>query len=80
MNKQTIAVIVAAVVLFVVAVVGAMAFTGSDSGNVHQMPNGQMTGMMDDSMMGHTMTGGQTMTGPMHTMSGGEQMPGMTHP
>ena len=82
MNKQAIAVIVAAVVLFVVAVVGAMAFTGSDSGagNEHQMPNGQMTGMMDDSMMGHTMTGGQTMTGPMHTMSGGEQMPGMTHP
>jgi hypothetical protein len=83
MKKQTIAVIVAAVVLFVVAVVGALAFTGSDSGarNVHEMPNGQMmTGMMDDSMMGHTMPGGQTMTGPMHTMSGGEQMPGMTHP
>ena len=68
MNKQTVAVIGAAVVLFVVAVLGAMAFTGSDSGtgNVHQMPNGQMmTGMVADSMMGHTMPGGQGMTGPM---------------
>jgi hypothetical protein len=42
MSKQTIAVIVGALVLFVVAVVGAMAFTGnSDSGgNIHTMPGG----------------------------------------
>jgi hypothetical protein len=75
MNKQTIAVVVGAAVLFVVAVVGAMAFTsnGSSGGNVHTMP------MMGNSS-GHTMSGGQTMTGPMHNMSGGEQMPGMTHP
>jgi hypothetical protein len=87
MNKQTIAVVVGAAVLFVVAVVGAMAFTSNDSsgGTIHTMRNSQMmTGMMDDGMMGnssgHTMSGGQSMTGPMHTMSGGEQMPGMTHP
>jgi len=86
MNKQTIAVILGAVVLFVVALGGALAFTGGESsgGNVHTMPGGQMmTGMMDDEMMddpAHTMPGGQTMTGPMHTMSDGEQMPGMTHP
>ncbi len=82
MNKQTIAAIVGAVVLFVVALVGAFAFTGSDSGaTVHPMPNGQMmTGTMDtDSMMGHMMSNGRTMTGPMHTMSAGQQMPGMTH-
>lgn len=78
MNKQTMAVLLGAVLLFVVAVVGALAFTGGDSsgGNAHTMPSGQMmTGMMDGSMMG-----GQTRTSPMHTMSGGEQMPGMTHP
>ena len=83
MNKQTIAVVVAAVVLFAVALVGALAFTGSDSGagNVHTMTNGQMmTGKMDDnSMMGHMMSNSRTMTGPMHTMAGGQQMPGMTH-
>ena len=92
MTKQTIAVVLGAAVLFFVAIVGAMAFTSNDSsgGNLHTMPNGQMmTGMMGNGMMGngmmgnssgHTMSGGQTMTGPMHTMSGGEQMPGMTHP
>lgn len=83
MNKQLIAAIAGAVVLFAVALVGALAFTGSDSngGNVRPMPNGQMmTGRMGtDSMMGHMMSNGQTMTGPMHTMSGGEQMPGMNH-
>ena len=82
MNKQTIAAIVGAVVLFAVALVGALAFTGSDSdaGNVHPMTNGQMmTGTMDnDSMMGH-MSNGRTMTGPMHRMPRGQQMPGMTH-
>jgi hypothetical protein len=87
MNRQTIAVVLGAALLFVVAVVGALAFTSNDSsgGNVHTMPNGQMmTGMMGNGMMGsssgHTMPGGRTMSGPMHTMTGGEQMPGMTHP
>jgi hypothetical protein len=39
-NKQTLAVIAGAIVLFAVAVIGAMAFTGGDSnpgGNVHTM-------------------------------------------
>ncbi len=53
--------------LFVVAVIGALAFTGGDSG----AGNGSMTG--------HTMSDGETMTRPMHSMSGGKQMPGMTH-
>lgn len=43
MNKQTLAVIAGAIVLFAAAVVGAMAFTGDDSksgGNVHTMQDG----------------------------------------
>ena len=43
MSRQTLAVIVGAIVLFVVAVVGAMAFTGGDSSsgdNVHTMQDG----------------------------------------
>ena len=82
MNKQTIAVILGAIVIFAVALTSALAFTGSgsDAGNVHMMPRGQMmTGATDDSMMNHMMSDGQTMTVPMHTMSGGKQMPGMTH-
>jgi hypothetical protein len=48
MSKQTLAVAVGAVVLFVIAIVGAMAFTsGSGGSNVHTMPNGEtMTGTM----------------------------------
>ena len=73
MNKQLIAAVAGAVVLFAVALVGALAFTGSDSGasNAHTMPNGQMmTGMMDDdSMMDHMMSNGQMMTGPMPGMT-----------
>ena len=46
-----------------VAVIGALAFTGNDS----------------DAGNVHTMSNGQTMTGPMHMMSGGQQMPGMNH-
>ena len=48
MNKQTLAVIVGAIVLFAVAVISAMAFTGGDSnsgGNTHIMDDGSsMTG------------------------------------
>lgn len=63
MTKQTLAVIGVAVALFAVALVGAIALTGGDSGagNAHTMPDGA------------------TMTGPMHTMSDGEDMPGMSH-
>ena len=59
MNKQAVAVIVGAIVLFAVAVIGAMAFTGSSSGDkVHTMPGGSMmTGPMDDDSM---MTGMET--------------------
>lgn len=51
MSRQTLAVIVGAIVLFVVAVVGAMAFTGSDLSpdNVHTMPGGTT---MSDTEMG----------------------------
>ena len=50
-NRTTLAVIVGAIVLFVVAVVGAMAFTGGDSNpdNVHTMPGGST---MSDTDMG----------------------------
>jgi hypothetical protein len=42
MNKQTIVVAVAAIVLFVVAIIGAMAFTGgSEAHPVMTMPNGE---------------------------------------
>lgn len=63
MPKQTLAVIVAAIVLFGVGIIGALAFTGGDDGsNSHQMPNGQtMTGQMNDQTT--TMDDGQTMTG-----------------
>ena len=50
MNKQTLAVIVVAIVLFAVAVVGAMAFTGGDSSsgdNVHTMQDGSTMDDMD---------------------------------
>ena len=49
MSKQILAVIVGAIVLFAVAVVGALAFTGGDSssGNVHKMQGGStMTDQM----------------------------------
>ena len=60
MNKQLIAVIVAAVVLFVGAVAGAIAFTGDSSGDeVHTMPGGDtMTQPMEtdaEEMPGMTM-------------------------
>jgi hypothetical protein len=55
MNRTTLAVIVGAIVLFVVAVVGAMAFTGGEpSGdNVHTMQDGSM--MSDDEMDTNTL-------------------------
>ena len=72
MNKQLIAVVAGAVVLFAVAFSAALAFTGnnSDAGNVHTMPNGQtMSGSMHTgSTMGHTMSNGHMMTGRMPGM------------
>ena len=69
MTKQTLAVIAGAIVLFAVAVIGAMAFTGGDSnpgGNMHTMQDGStMTGMMDE----QTST-----TGGAHTMQDGSMM------
>jgi hypothetical protein len=42
MNKQTIVVVVGAIVLFVVAIIGAMAFTGGGEAHpVMTMPNGE---------------------------------------
>jgi hypothetical protein len=45
-NRRNVVVGVAAIVLFLVAVVGAMTFIdGTQSGNVHTMPDGRtMTG------------------------------------
>lgn len=43
MSRQTLAVIIGAIVLFIAAVAGAMAFTGGDSNsgdNVHTMQDG----------------------------------------
>lgn len=65
MSKQTLAVVVAAVVLFAAAVFGAMAFTGGDStsdGNVHTMQDGStMTEEMSGTDGMHTMEDGSTM-------------------
>lgn len=56
MNKQTLAVIVGAIVLFAAAVIGAMAFTGGDSGTpVMTMPDGS-TMPTDQMTTGGTMT------------------------
>lgn len=52
MNKQTLAIVLGAVVLFAIGVFGALAFTGGDSGDgMHTMPGGTtMTGPMTDDM------------------------------
>lgn len=64
MSKQVAIVVVAAIVLFGVALVGALAFTGNSNGGGTS----------------HTMPDGQTMTTPMHTMDNGDTMTGMTMP
>ena len=51
MSRQTLAVIIGAIVLFIAAVAGAMVFTGGDSNsgdNVHTMQDGST--MSDDEM------------------------------
>lgn len=64
MNKQTLAIVVGAIVLFVVAVVGTMAFTGGDSGTpMMTMPDGSTMPadeMSDEGTM--TMEDGSTMS------------------
>ena len=67
MNKQTLALVVVAVVVFLVGLIGAIAFTGEDSsgGNVHTMPNGETMTEQMTTGADHTMPGGETMTGPM---------------
>lgn len=63
MNRQTLAIVVGAIVLFVVAVVGAMAFTGGDSGTpMMTMPDGS------------TMPAGQMTTEGTMTMEDGSTM------
>lgn len=58
MNKRTLVLGVVVALLFVVALVGAISFTGSGtSGNVHTMPDGRtMTGAdtISDEMPGMT--------------------------
>jgi hypothetical protein len=52
-SRQTLAVVIGAIVLFVVAVVGTMAFTGGDSksgGGIHTMPGGST---MSETEMGN---------------------------
>ncbi|MEK7424320.1 MAG: hypothetical protein AAB131_10825 [Actinomycetota bacterium] len=69
MNKQTLAVIVGAIVLFAVAVISAMAFTGGDSGTpIMTMPDGS-TMPTDQMTTGGTMTmeDGSTMDDNMST-------------
>ena len=67
MNKQTLVVVIGAIVLLGLGVFGAMAFTGgSDSGSpVMTMPDGTTmpTDQMTTSGGTHTMEDGQTMTG-----------------
>ena len=73
MSKQTIAVILGAIVLFAAAIGGTLAFTGgsNSNSNMHTMQNGQtmtsdMTGTTTEST--HPMSNGETMTGSMDTM------------
>lgn len=68
MNKQTLAIVVGAIVLFVVAVVGAMAFTGGDSGTpIMTMPDGS-------TMPADEMTTDGTMTMDDGSTMGDEEM------
>lgn len=62
MSKQTLAVIVGAIVLFLAAVIGAMAFTSSDGTPMMTMPDGS------------TMPADQMSTDNTHTMDDGSTM------
>lgn len=65
MSKQTIAIVVGAIVLFAVAVIGATAFSssGGSGGPVMTMPDGS------------TMPADQMTTESTHTMEDGSTMP-----
>ncbi|HLG08367.1 MAG TPA: hypothetical protein VI409_06830 [Gaiellaceae bacterium] len=68
MNKQTLAVIAGAIVLFTVAVVGAMAFTGGSGTPMMTMPDGStmpVDQMTTEGAM--TMEDGSTMADDMGT-------------
>lgn len=64
MNRQTLAIVVGAIVLFAVAVIGAMAFTGGgDDTPMMTMPDGSIMpadGMTTEGT--HTMEDGSTMS------------------
>lgn len=62
MSKQNLAIIVGAIVLFVVAVVGAMAFTGGDSGTPVMTMSDGSTMPTDQMTTGGTMTMGDGST------------------
>jgi hypothetical protein len=63
MSKQTLAIIVGAVVVFVVAVVSAMAFTGGSGTPMMTMPDGSIMPADQMSTDGtHTMEDGSTMS------------------
>ena len=63
MSRQTLAIAVGAIVLFAVAVIGAMAFTGGgDNTPVMTMPDGS------------TMPAGEMTTEGTHTMDDGSTM------
>ena len=64
MSKQTLAVIVGAIVLFTVAVVGAMAFTGGGDTPMMTMPDGSTmpADQMTTEGTTHTMEDGSTMS------------------
>ena len=82
MSKQNLAILAGAIVLFAVAVIGAMAFSGGDSGTpMMRMPDGstmpadQMT--TDDDMTmedGSTMPADQMTTDDDMTMEDGSTM------
>lgn len=62
MNKQTLVVLVGAIVLLGLGVFGALAFTGKDSTPIMTMPDGS------------TMPSDQMSTADMMTMEGGSTM------
>ena len=68
MSKQTLVVVIGAIILFGIGIVGAMAFTGSSGSDspIMTMPDG--TTMPSDQM---------SSTGGTHTMQDGGAMTGM---
>lgn len=70
MQRQTLVIVVGAIVLFVGVLVGTLAFTGGSDGPVHTLPGGQThTGELPpgDTTMDDTTDDGMTMTDDMTT-------------